>query len=347
MRRRTPKVGALLLLACLTLTAGAHAADSSSVVEASAEDKKAAGELYTRAMERFDDDDLETALKGFRESYERVKSPNSRFMIARTLARLGRNVEAYLEMEAVISEAETLGSKYAETASAARAKQEEIRARVGLVTITLEGAPKGTTVQVGEETLAPGRLGKPYPVLPGETSIRTKGPTGKEDSRVVTVAAGESTKVDARIRETPVEAVVEISHDRYVLDVGVHAVGESLQPSNSATRGAGLGVRVGTELLHGGLVLGIDDNIALGGGADWIGTSTEPHTWLHASFEWGIWLAPRLSLMIEPGAGVMLGSGTHLRPVARIGGRYRIWDRLHVVARLGIPDATLGVAYLR
>jgi hypothetical protein len=141
--------------------------------------------------------------------------------------------------------------------------------------------------------------------------------------------------------------VAEISHPRYLLDASVHAAGESLAISDTATRGAGAGARIATELLHGGLILGLDDNVAFGLGATWIGTSTEPHTWIEGSLEWGFWLTPDLRLAPEPGVGVSLGPGTHVRPIVRLDASYRIWDDLHVVVRVGVPVATLGVAYVK
>jgi hypothetical protein len=318
-----------------------------AVEDASASEKKEAGEIYQAAMADFDRDDLDTALKRFRESYDLVKSPNSHFMVARTLARMGRNVEAYNELTLVIEEADTLGERYADTATAARSKREETRRRVGLVTVKVTNAPKGTRVKIGEEFVDPKRADKPAPVLPGETKITLVAPDGKEDARVVVIQAGDEKTVEAgfpKPGEEPAAAVVP-DHGRYLLDIQVHAAGETLQPEDTTNRGAGVGARAAIELLHGGLIGGVDDAISVGTGADWIGTSTNAHFWIPTSFEWTFWVVPPLGVFAEPGLDVMLGAGTHVTPILRAGARYRVWKKLDVVGRVGIPEATLGASW--
>src|SRR5262245_7303945 len=133
--------------------AAARAEDKTSD-SASEDDKRRAQDAYDGAMKSFDQDDYESALRGFQSSYQAVKSPNSHFMIARSLARLGRNVEAYKELSAVIAECEAKGSRYSDTEQAAYAKRDEVKPRIGLLTVTQGNAPKGTQILVGEDKLA-------------------------------------------------------------------------------------------------------------------------------------------------------------------------------------------------
>ena len=99
---------ALALGTLLALTAPPAFGASKEVAAATPAEKSEASNLYAAAMADFEKDALDNALKGFRDSYGVVKSPNSHFMIARTLARLGRNVEAYEELEATIAESKTI-----------------------------------------------------------------------------------------------------------------------------------------------------------------------------------------------------------------------------------------------
>src|SRR5262249_37396043 len=146
---------------------------------------------------------LEPALQGFRDSYAIVKSPNSHFMIARTLARLGRNDEAYDELNAVIAEADGLGAKYEDTVHAAYAKLDEIKPRIGFIVVTLENAPKGTTVTLGDQPLDPARLGKPVAVLPGETAVHALPPGKPKRTEKVTVAATTTENVNFNLAVPP------------------------------------------------------------------------------------------------------------------------------------------------
>ena len=171
-------VAGLGMVAALLAASPAHAAGK-SVDEATAAEKSEAGNRYSAAMADFERNEFEKALAGFRESHGIVRSPNSRFMIARTLAKLGRNAEAYTELDAVIADASALGERYSDTVTAAFAKKEEIRPRVGLVTVTLAGAPKNTRVLVGDEELPADRVGKPVAVLPGESVVTAITPDGK------------------------------------------------------------------------------------------------------------------------------------------------------------------------
>jgi hypothetical protein len=318
-----------------------------SVAEATPAEAAEAGNLYAAAMADFEKNDLEKALVGFRESYAQVKSPNSHFMIARTLARLGRNTEGYAELEAVIVEADTLGDRYAETATAARAKRDEIRPRIGFLTVTIAHAPKGTKILVGDEPLAPAALGKPMPVLPGDATVTAVSPDGARHPQTTNIAPGASATIEIAIdlaTKTPAQVAPEPNyHPKYHVELEGHFVGETQAPPGNATRGAGAGGRLAVEILRTGL-LGSTDSIALAAGADWIGTSTDPHIWIPAVLQWNLWLTPEFSLRFEPGAAMMVGAGTYWSPALFAGARYRVFRSIHVTGRVGIPGATIGAS---
>ena len=317
-----------------------------TVDEASPSDKKEAGSIYSDAMVDFDKNDFDKALAGFRESYARVRSPNSRFMIARTLARLGRNAEAYTELDAVIADADALGPHYSDTAHAAREKQEEIRPRVALLTLKIAHAPKGTTYVVGGDSIDESSLAKPIAVLPGETKIAAKPPAGAEQVWTKTIQAGEAGVLEVDLAEPPKDGATEPTlRPNYLLEGEAHVVGETLSPPGNATRGAGVGARLSLALSRTGF-LGAEDSFALTSGADWIGTSTNPHVWIPVAVQWNIWVLPDVSVLVEPGAALMVGAGTHASPVLDVGLRYRVWRKLSAVGKVGIPGATIGVSML-
>jgi hypothetical protein len=317
-----------------------------SVNDATAAEKKAAADAYRSAMASFDKNEFEVALKGFRESYEKVKSPNSHFMIARTLARLGRNAEAYDELNGVIAEAGELGEKYEDTVHAAYAKLDEIKPRIGFVVVTIENGPKETTVMVGEDKLDPARLGKPVAVLPGDTTITVSPPGKDKRTQQAHVEAGATAEVKFNLAtRDPAKPPPEPTfHAPYRVELEASVVGETLAPPYPVTRGAGAGVRAAFPVIDRG-VLGTQDNFALSTGLDWIGTSTDPHFYIPAELQWNIWLTKEFSLRLEPGAAVMFGAGsTKVVPSLFAGARYQIYKSLYVHGRIGIPIAGIGVS---
>ena len=89
----------IIRLAALLFAFGAlapHAmAAGKSVDTATDEDRAGASEMYQRANSAFAEGRLDDALQGFKDSYDIVASPNSLFMVVRTLQDMGRLAEAY------------------------------------------------------------------------------------------------------------------------------------------------------------------------------------------------------------------------------------------------------------
>ncbi len=333
---------------------GAWAAGN-TVEGASVEQRKEAGNLYAAAMADFGADRYEAALRGFRESYAIVKSPNSHFMIARTLAKLGRNAEAYEELEAVIAEATALGSKYEDTVTAARAKEEEIRPRIGLLRITVRDLPKGTKVTAGGEPVDPGQFGRDRPVLPGNTLVAFTMPNGAHGEKTAHLDGGGSATVELSPdlvpqKTPPPEAssfIERDAHGRHVVEIDAHLAIETLEPPGRAARGVGPGGRVGVTLLPQGFLTGLNDEFAVTAGADWIATSNEPHVLVPVAAQYSIWLTQEISAMLEPGLALLAGAGTHVVPVFDVGVRLKLVSRLHFVAKVGMPTSTFGVGWFQ
>jgi len=336
----------------LLANAGAARAAEHTPESASADDKRRAQETYEDAMKRFDQDDYDGALRGFQSSYAVVKSPNSHFMIARSLARLGRNVEAYKELTQVIEECESRGSRYADTEHAAYAKRDEVVPRIGLLTVTAGNAPKGTKIQVGEDTLAPSDIGKPVPFLPGDTPIVAITPDGKRHEQKATLRAGTTATVAIEIPgeakvEAPAEpAFDELAHLNYAVEANLQFAGETVVPSDVDPRGAGPGARLYMNFFPRGLIEGVGDSIAVGVGADWMVTKVRRHVLVPVTAQWNLWFGDHVSVFIEPGADVVLGAagGAHVQPVIYIGGRYLLSRAVAITVRAGAPDAAIGLS---
>jgi hypothetical protein len=281
-------------------------------------------------------------------------------MIARSLARLGRNVEAYKELTAVIDECDARGERYADTKQAAYAKRQEVTPRIGLLTVTKGNAPKGTQVSLGDEKVAPSELGKPIAVLPGETKVVAVTPDGKKHTQKVTLRAGTTADVAIDIptekkhveaKETPFN---EIDHPVHKVALELHGAGETVPPSDVDSRGAGVGARLYVNVLPRGLFDGVNDSFAVGAGADWILSSTRveseggprKHVLVPVTVQWNLWLVDNFALFFEPGVNMVFGAGTHVQPAIYVGGRYVLGSSVAIVARAGIPDVTLGLGLL-
>lgn len=184
---------AFTVTTCLTLPSFAK---GPSPAVASAQEKEQARAFFQTAMEAHADKRFDDALKGFRDSYDKVASPNTHLMIARTLSSMGRNVEAYQEANDTLAEAKAEAAtdeKYNQTVQAAEQELGRLRSSVGLVKVTGTGdADPSATLTVGGRSIDQGRWSEPIVVEPGTMSVELSGRPAKE----IRVEAGGETSVD-------------------------------------------------------------------------------------------------------------------------------------------------------
>jgi hypothetical protein len=180
--------GVVLLLS----PAVAHAGDAAGGEK---EQKAGAQKTFDAGSKLYDAHQYGEALVAFRASYQIVPSPNSHLMIARALRDLGRNVEAYAEYDAVAREAAAKGDKYESAGHAATEERDEVRPKIGLLTVRVAGEPAGVTVKIGDATLDAAELGKPLPREPGALVVTATGADGSQARSDVTLAAGGASEV--------------------------------------------------------------------------------------------------------------------------------------------------------
>lgn len=189
-------IGAALLALLIAAPTGLAQAAGVPLAEASDAQKKEAQEAYLEAKKHFDAGRYDEALAGFRASYDVVASPNSHHMLVRTLDALGRTVEAYHEAVRTVTEAEAAAAqdeKYDQTAAAARAKRDALRAKVALLTVVVEGADDDATVTIDGRRLGRAAWGVPQPVLPGARTVRLEAAAGTAEEQVELASGGEKT----------------------------------------------------------------------------------------------------------------------------------------------------------
>ncbi len=206
---------ALLFVACLWATP--IWAAGKPVAEASLADHTAARNAYIGGKGHYDAAELEKALIGFRWSYAIVASPNSHLMIARVLAQLGRSSEAYQEMVATKREAErvlrlgpSFSAKYEKTLATATALAIELRQKVGLISIEIDGRatlPDGVMLTIAGRRVA--RLDTPTVVDPGRVLVALQTAWGRSEANV-TVAAGGDVTAEISLPSRPVGVPVPV-----------------------------------------------------------------------------------------------------------------------------------------
>ena len=159
-----------------------------SVEQATAAQKKDAQGKFEKAMKDYEAKQFDKALEGFKASYDTVASPNSHYMIARTLRDLNRLSEAAAEYQGVIDEAKA-DQRYADTLASANSEFEELKPRLAFVTVQLQGVPDDATVEVGGKTVDKAKLGAPIIVEPGSVNVVVRSSKGQQQ-KTVTAAAG-------------------------------------------------------------------------------------------------------------------------------------------------------------
>ena len=171
-------------------------AAGASVDDATAEQKKSAQDHFIEAKKQFDAKEFDKALEGFQASYDVVASPNSHLMVARTLRELDRVEQAFEMYQVVIKEAEEAAKKdpkYTNAAEAARKELDELRPRVGFISLQVVGATEDTQLFINDEAVSRDRWGQEIPVRVGVITVSAKAPGKPELREDVTVPGGSLT----------------------------------------------------------------------------------------------------------------------------------------------------------
>lgn len=193
---------AVTLLAVGLLAAQTATAAGVPIEKASKEQLKAAQRTFEAADGLFDAKRYAEAITAYRASYEIVASPNSRLMIARSLAALGKLAEAYYELAGAVDDAKNAAAadaKYAPTLKAAEAELASLEPKLGRVELVLTGALREAKISVGPRTLTEAERGLLVVVTPGDVVVVATLPDGRTARRELTVAAGATEKVQLEL----------------------------------------------------------------------------------------------------------------------------------------------------
>ncbi|HVY46275.1 MAG TPA: hypothetical protein VHB21_10370, partial [Minicystis sp.] len=148
---------------------------------------------FAAARTRFAIKDYKGALPLFQRALAASGSPNAALYVGLCLKGLRRPIEAYEAMTVAARESANkmaTDASYRHTNDVAKQTLAELQKKIGLVTVTVSGAPVGVHVTVNGAPLPDERLGTPWPVPPGKVSV-VAAAAGVADQRAdVVVAAG-------------------------------------------------------------------------------------------------------------------------------------------------------------
>jgi hypothetical protein len=154
-------------IAALSCTVPARAED--------AETRTAARDLATQGGQAFDAGHYEQAADFFLRAYELVKAPSIALMRARSLAKLGRLLDAIdvYEQTAHVRLQPGAPDAYVKAVQTARAEVEDVRARVPRLKITLTGVEpsENPEVTIDDKPTPAALLGVERPMNPGSHHV--------------------------------------------------------------------------------------------------------------------------------------------------------------------------------
>jgi hypothetical protein len=206
---QTLLVGAASALCVLSSSADALSQQPPAApAEPSEKDVQTAQLHFKKGNDFFTMKKFSLALDEFKKSYAAVASPNSRLYIARSLVQLGEHVDAYLEFDGVIAEAEARSKtepKYAPTRETAMVERDEVGNKIALVTVNVTNDAPDAKLLIGGKEIPRERWGKPHPVAPGETEVVLETPAKPPVKEALTLKAGDKRPValDANAAATP------------------------------------------------------------------------------------------------------------------------------------------------
>jgi hypothetical protein len=188
-RFRAVCVSAFLSLPSVAFAAG----------QAGQDEKAGAQKTFEAGTKLYDAHRYKEALTALRASYQILSSPNSHLMIARCLREMGKNREAYLEFLAVADEAHEKGDKYTSAATAATEEGDEVKQRLGFVTVKVTGSQEGLAITIGDQQIDGAAIGAPVPVEPATVAVTAKASDGSVARKEITIVAGESQTVELQL----------------------------------------------------------------------------------------------------------------------------------------------------
>lgn len=199
----------------LALVSGVLLSASSAFAE-DAETRTAARDLATQGAQAFEAGDYAQASDFFRRAHELVPAPSIALLHARSLAKLGKLLEAIdiYEQTARFKLPEDAPEAYVQAVETARNEMEEVRHRLPRLKVTLIGVSSSEPAQVSmdDKPTPEALLGVERPANPGQHRIEARVAGQLRATRELSMVEGESYQVELDLRpvQPPPKPVVVV-----------------------------------------------------------------------------------------------------------------------------------------
>lgn len=169
-----------------------------------AETRTAARDLATQGAQAFEQGDYAQASDFFRRAHELVQAPSIALLRARSLAKLGRLLEAVdiYEQTARFKLPDDAPEAYLQAVETARVEMEEARRRLPRLKLTLVGVSSNEPVQVitDDRPTPAALLGVERPIDPGQHRIEARVAGQLRATRELNIAEGQSYQIELDVR---------------------------------------------------------------------------------------------------------------------------------------------------
>lgn len=145
-----------------------------AAVPARADDAATAARLYKEGWRLYEDKQYEEACPLLERSVEAAPTIKTRGALALCWEAAGKNAAAYRAWQAVADAASAAGPAEAQRGKRAAQKVEQLRAKVTMVRLTMEGNPAETQVKLDGRTLAASELAAAIPLDVGKHALEAR-----------------------------------------------------------------------------------------------------------------------------------------------------------------------------
>jgi tetratricopeptide (TPR) repeat protein len=232
----------------LCLLSGALLCASSAVAQ-DAEIRTAARDLATQGAQAFEAGQYAEASDFFRRAHELVPAPSIALLRARSLARLGKLLEAsdIYEQTARFKLLEDAPEAYREAVQVARNEMEELRHRLPRLKVTLIGVSSSQPAQVSmdDKPTPEALLGVERPINPGQHRIEARVAGQLRATRELSMVEGQSYQVELDLQ--PAQPVAKEAPIVSAAPANASTGGDFRKTAGYVALGVGaLGLGVGT-----------------------------------------------------------------------------------------------------
>lgn len=260
-RRRSRVTALKRTVGLLCLVAGIATFRCGTAQASDAELRTTARDLATQGTHAFNAGNFEDAAKLFERAYALVPAPSIALLRARSLAKLGRFLEAtdVYEQTARLKLGSAAPEAYTRAVKTARDELEEVRAHLSHIKLVLSGVATGQQVEVtiDEAPMADALIGIDRPIDPGPHHIAAQSDGKVLASRDVSLTEGNRYEIELAVNPVTVPGATPASQEQPAVHGTVKPTVQSAPLSTPAPHATHTNWPAYASLSVGGLGLAI------------------------------------------------------------------------------------------